>query len=71
LTNVQGMIYVPLGYKTAFAQLSNLDEVHGGSLWGAGTFANLSGMRQPSALELEIAETQGKAFYETVAKSTS
>jgi NAD(P)H dehydrogenase (quinone) len=46
------MIYVPLGYKTAFAQLSNLDEVHGGSPWGAGAFTILSGMRQPSALEL-------------------
>lgn len=34
-----GFIYVPLGYKTVFAQLSNLDEVHGGSAWGAGTFA--------------------------------
>lgn len=34
-----GFIYVPLGYKTAFAQLSNLSEIHGGSPWGAGTFA--------------------------------
>lgn len=34
-----GMIYVPLGYKTAFAQLANLDEVRGGTPWGAGTFA--------------------------------
>lgn len=34
-----GIIFVPLGYKTAFAQLSNLSEVRGGSPWGAGTFA--------------------------------
>lgn len=34
-----GIIYVPLGYKTAFPILSNLSEVHGGSAWGAGTFA--------------------------------
>ena len=34
-----GFIYVPLGYKTAFPLLSNLDEIHGGSAWGAGTFA--------------------------------
>jgi NAD(P)H dehydrogenase (quinone) len=34
-----GMIYVPLGYKTTFPYLTNLDEVHGGSPWGAGTFA--------------------------------
>lgn len=34
-----GIIYVPLGYKPAFAQISNLTEVHGGSPWGAGTYA--------------------------------
>jgi len=34
-----GLIYVPLGYKPAFAQISNLSEVHGGSPWGAGTYA--------------------------------
>lgn len=34
-----GMIYVPLDYKTTFPYLTNLDEVHGGSPWGAGTFA--------------------------------
>jgi NAD(P)H dehydrogenase (quinone) len=34
-----GMIYVPLGYKTVFPLLSNMDELHGGSPWGAGTFA--------------------------------
>ena len=25
-----GIVFVPLGYKTTFAQLANLDEVHGG-----------------------------------------
>jgi multimeric flavodoxin WrbA len=34
-----GIIYVPLGYKTALAQLTNHTEVRGGSPWGAGTFA--------------------------------
>ncbi|KAE8387674.1 flavo protein-like protein [Aspergillus alliaceus] len=63
-----GFIYVPLGYKTAFAQLSNLQEVHGGSAWGAGTFAGADGSRQPTALELEIAQEQGKAFYQHVSK---
>ncbi|KAI9932435.1 hypothetical protein ASPWEDRAFT_144357 [Aspergillus wentii DTO 134E9] len=64
-----GLIYVPLGYKTTFAQLSNLSEVHGGSPWGAGTFAGADGSRQPTELELSIAEAQGKAFYEHVAKA--
>ncbi|KAJ5766307.1 NADH-quinone oxidoreductase [Penicillium nucicola] len=63
-----GFIYVPLGYKTVFPLLSNLDEVHGGSPWGAGTFAAADGSRQPTDLELEIAEAQGKAFYEAVSK---
>lgn len=39
-----------------------------GSPWGAGTYAASDGSRQPSALELEIASIQGKAFYETVSK---
>ncbi|CAL5872826.1 uncharacterized protein PFLUO_LOCUS7095 [Penicillium psychrofluorescens] len=64
-----GFIYVPLGYKTVFGQLANLEEVHGGSPWGAGTFSAADGSRQPSALELQIAEAQGKAFYEAVAKA--
>jgi multimeric flavodoxin WrbA len=34
-----GIIYVPLGYKTAFPVLANLSEIRGGSPWGAGTFA--------------------------------
>ena len=34
-----GLIYVPLGYKTAFPILGNVSEVRGGSPWGAGTFA--------------------------------
>ncbi|KAE8371721.1 flavo protein-like protein [Aspergillus bertholletiae] len=63
-----GFIYVPLGYKTVFGQLANLEEVHGGSPWGAGTFAGPDGSRQPTALELQIAESQGKAFYENVAR---
>jgi len=63
-----GIIYVPLGYKTAFPLLGNLEQVHGGSPWGAGTFAGADGSRQPSALEIEIAETQGKSFYGAVSK---
>ncbi|QRV76531.1 NAD(P)H:quinone oxidoreductase, type IV [Ceratobasidium sp. AG-Ba] len=64
-----GIIFVPLGYKNAFGELANLNEIHGGSPWGAGTFAGPDGSRQPTALELKIAEIQGKSFYETVAKA--
>jgi len=34
-----GIIYVPFGYKYAFADLCDLSEVRGGSAWGAGTFS--------------------------------
>ncbi|OCH88519.1 1,4-benzoquinone reductase [Obba rivulosa] len=63
-----GLIFVPLGYSTTFAQLANLTEVRGGSPWGAGTFAGPDGSRQPTALELELATLQGKHFYNTVSK---
>ncbi|PKS08665.1 hypothetical protein jhhlp_004718, partial [Lomentospora prolificans] len=63
-----GIIFVPLGYKHTFPQFSDLNEVRGGSPWGAGTFAGGDGSRQPSAKELEVAEIQGERFYETVAK---
>lgn len=63
-----GIIYVPLGYKTSFALLSDLSEVRGGSPWGAGTFAGGDGSRQPTGKELELATTQGSSFYEHVKK---
>ncbi|KAH8828044.1 1,4-benzoquinone reductase [Flagelloscypha sp. PMI_526] len=63
-----GILFVPFGYAKAFPQLSNLTEVHGGSPWGAGTFAAPDGSRQPSDLEKEIATIQGKSFWETISK---
>lgn len=64
-----GIIYVPLGYAKAFAQMTDLSEVHGGSPWGAGTFAAADGSRQPTARELELAEIQGENFYKTVERA--
>ncbi len=64
----QGMVYVSLGYAKAFPLLADLSEARGGSPWGAGTFAGGDGSRQPSAKELELAEIQGAAFWETVSK---
>jgi len=64
-----GISFVPLGYAPAFGQLTDLSEAHGGSPWGAGTLAGTDGSRQPSAIELEIAEIQGKTFYTHVAKA--
>lgn len=64
-----GIIYVPLGYAKAFAQMTDLSEPHGGGPWGAGTLAGPDGSRQPSARELEVATIQGEEFYKTVAKA--
>jgi len=64
-----GILFVPLGYSQTFSLQSNMTEVHGGSPWGAGTFAGPDGSRQPTALELEIATIQGKQFYGIVSKA--
>ncbi|KAM0247732.1 hypothetical protein ACHAQJ_009739 [Trichoderma viride] len=61
-----GIVYVPLGYAKTFPEVTNLEEVHGGSPWGAGTYAGPTGARQPTELELKIATIQGKAFAETL-----
>jgi NAD(P)H dehydrogenase (quinone) len=45
-----------------------VDEVMGGSPWGAGTFAAGDGSRQPSKLELAHAEHQGGYFAKVAAK---
>lgn len=63
-----GMPFIPLGYGAAFPLLTNMTEVHGASPWGAGCFAGPDGSRQVSKLELEIAHTQGKIFWERVQK---
>lgn len=61
-----GMVFVPLGYvdKSVFTN----DEVHGGSAYGSGTLASGDGSRQPSELELAVAETHGKHFAKIAAK---
>lgn len=39
-------------------ELFSNEEARGGSAWGAGTLANGDGSRQPSKLELDLAEYQ-------------
>jgi len=53
-----GMIFVPIGY-TFGAGMFEMENVKGGSPYGAGTFAG-DGSRQPTELELEQARYQGK-----------
>ena len=56
-----GMLFVPLGY-TFGAGMFGVDEVRGGSPYGAGTFAGADGSRTPSEAELAIARHQGTYF---------
>lgn len=57
-----GMIFVPLGYGNP--TIFDLSEVHGSTPWGAGYLAGGDGSRQPSELELGLAEYQGKRVAE-------
>lgn len=63
-----GMPFIPLGYASASSLLTNLDEVHGSSAWGAGCFAGSDGSRKPTELELMIAKRQGESFYKIIQK---
>jgi NAD(P)H dehydrogenase (quinone) len=52
------MIVVGLPY--AFAGQMGLDEIKGGSPYGASTIAGADGSRQPSPVELDAARYQGR-----------
>jgi len=54
----QGMIVVGLPYS--FQGQTGLDEIKGGSPYGASTITGADGSRQPSAVELEGARYQGR-----------
>jgi len=64
----QGMIIVGLPY--AFPGLMNMDEITGGSPYGASTLAKPDGSRQPSANELDGARYQGSHVAQITAKLT-
>ncbi|HXH04186.1 MAG TPA: NAD(P)H:quinone oxidoreductase [Candidatus Competibacteraceae bacterium] len=62
----QGMIIVGLPYSAA-GQM-RVDEITGGSPYGASTIAGGNGSRQPSANELELARFQGRHVAEITAR---
>ena len=62
----QGMVVVGVPYGEP--ALLQLDEVMGGSPYGAATMAGPEGKRMPSQNELKIARTQGKHVAEVAAK---
>ncbi|SBW06331.1 putative conserved flavoprotein [uncultured Alphaproteobacteria bacterium] len=62
----QGMVIVGLPY-TAKGQMT-LDEISGGSPYGATTISGGDGSRRPSANELELMRFQGEHFAKIAAK---
>jgi NAD(P)H dehydrogenase (quinone) len=62
----QGMVVVGLPY--AWAGQMKLDEITGGSPYGASTITGSDGSRQPSANELEGARYQGRHIAQIAAK---
>jgi NAD(P)H dehydrogenase (quinone) len=64
-----GLIYVPLGYKTSLHLLGDVQEVRGGSPWGAGVIAGTVGKEpSPTEKEVELANIQGEGFWNALAK---
>jgi NAD(P)H dehydrogenase (quinone) len=53
-----GMVIVGVPYTER--RLNNMDEITGGTPYGATTLAGMDGKRQPSQNELAIARTQGR-----------
>jgi NAD(P)H dehydrogenase (quinone) len=57
-----------IGLNYGFAGQGRLDEVTGGSPYGATTITGSDGSRQPTANELDGARYQGRVIAETAAK---
>ncbi|MDG2522743.1 NAD(P)H:quinone oxidoreductase [Caulobacter segnis] len=68
ITNMLHFGLVVVGLPYSFQGQMKLDEVTGGSPYGATTIAGGDGSRQPSANELDGARFQGKLVAETAAK---
>ncbi|WP_334045735.1 NAD(P)H:quinone oxidoreductase [Burkholderia cepacia] len=64
-----GMVIVGVPY--ACSGLVNMNEITGGTPYGATTLAGADGSRQPSANELDIARYQGKHVAELASKLAS
>lgn len=61
-----GMVLVGVPYSCT--GLTNMNEITGGSPYGAGTLAGADGKRQPTENEFEIARFQGRHVAEITAK---
>jgi NAD(P)H dehydrogenase (quinone) len=61
-----GMVIVGVPYSVP--ELANMDEITGGTPYGATTMAGADGSRQPSENELAIARAQGRRVSEIATK---
>jgi NAD(P)H dehydrogenase (quinone) len=68
ITNMLHFGFVIVGLPYSFAGQMRLDEITGGSPYGATTIAGGDGSRQPSVNELEGARRQGELVAKTAAK---
>lgn len=68
ITNMLHFGFVVVGLPYSFAGQMRMDEITGGSPYGATTIAGGKGDRMPSVNELEAARFQGKVVAETAAK---
>jgi NAD(P)H dehydrogenase (quinone) len=68
ITNLLHLGMTIVGLPYSFAGQLSLEEIVGGSPYGATTIAGGQGQRSPSAIELEGARHQGRVIAETAAK---
>ena len=68
ITNLMNLGLTIVGLPYSYQQQMTLDEVAGGSPYGATTIAGGKGERQPSEIDLGGARHQGKLIAETAAK---
>lgn len=68
LTNLMHHGMLVSGFDYGFAGLNGVEEVKGGTPYGASTITDGDGSRMPSAVELDGARYQGKRVAETAAK---
>jgi NAD(P)H dehydrogenase (quinone) len=68
ITNLLHLGFIVVGLNYGYAGQMTLDEIAGGSPYGASTIAGSDGSRQPSANELDGARYQGRQIAEVAAK---
>ena len=62
----QGMVFIPLGYIDP--KVFSYEKIRGGSPWESGNYAGPDVSRQPTSMELSIAENHGRHFAKLTAK---